>query len=250
MAELRKLVPPPTPRALGGENADDNAYSRFLSVADWDPAIAAPMIAKDFAWRKKVKPRRIRPEHLGLLCRQHAWRCVLMGSKFQPTPLPKAGDRPLALDPPHNCPPLQRWRTTRHGLPVTYFQSWMWRPDLASKFDFERHIAYHMDHFVRRMNRARGVSRICIIFDMSGFESWMLSYIKTSVDILRLHYPGRAGAMCFINCPSYFLTLWKIISPWLDDEIRSKTFFAPKSVDDGEKAIAYLNKMKLKVGPV
>lgn len=42
--------------------------------------------------------------------------------------------------------------------------------------------------------------------------------------------------------------MWKVISPWLDDEIRSKTFFAPKKVDDVEKAIKYLNKMNLKVG--
>lgn len=56
--------------------------------------------------------------------------------------------------------------------------------------------------------------------------------------------------MCFINCPTYFTTVWKIIKPWLDEEIRSKTFFAPKGVNDVEKCIDYLNKMKLKVGPV
>lgn len=50
------------------------------------------------------------------------------------------------------------------------------------------------------------------------------------------------------NVPGYFYTVWKVISPWLDDEIRSKTFFAPKKVDDVEKAIKYLNKMNLKVG--
>ena len=53
--------------------------------------------------------------------------------------------------------------------------------------------------------------------------------------------------MCFINVPIYFTTVWRVISPWLDDEIRSKVFFAPKrSVYDVESAIGYLNKMKLK----
>ena len=55
--------------------------------------------------------------------------------------------------------------------------------------------------------------------------------------------------MCFINAPGYFYTVWKIISPWLDDEIRSKVFFAPKEVNGVEKTIKYLNKMKLKTGP-
>lgn len=111
----------------------------------------------------------------------------------------------------------------------------------------ERHMAYHMHHLIRRM---RGnVERMCVVFDMRGFEGWMLPYVRQAVDVLRQHYPGRAGAMAFINVPGYFRAVWKIISPWLDDEIRSKTFFAPKEVDDVEKVIRYLNGMNLKTGP-
>ena len=43
--------------------------------------------------------------------------------------------------------------------------------------------------------------------------------------------------------------VWKIISPWLDEEILGKTFFAPNSVDDVEKAIAWVDKKSLQVGP-
>ena len=122
-------------------------------------------------------------------------------------------------------------------------------------------MAYHVHHLLRRLptpsstnsnnsNTKNNVSRICVIFDMRGFEHSMLPYIHRAINVLRLHYPGRAGAMCFINCPTYFTTVWKIIKPWLDEEIRSKTFFAPKGVNDVEKCIDYLNKMKLKVGPV
>jgi len=107
-------------------------------------------------------------------------------------------------------------------------------------------MAYHVHHLIRRM---RGkVERICIIFDMRGFEGWMLPYINQAVNVLRQHYPGRAGAMCFINVPGYFYAVWKVISPWLDDEIRSKTFFASSEVNDVEKSIAFLNKMNLKIG--
>ena len=60
---------------------------------------------------------------------------------------------------------------------------------------------------------------------MRGFETWMLPYRHKSINILRLHYPGRAGVMCFINAPISFTAVWKVISPWLDDEIRSKVLF-------------------------
>ena len=36
--------------------------------------------------------------------------------------------------------------------------------------------------------------------------------------------------------------------PWLDEEIRSKVFFAESDVDDVEKAVGFLNGMELKTG--
>ncbi len=84
------------------------------------------------------------------------------------------------------------------------------------------------------------------MFDMRGFENYMLPYIHRCVNILRMHYPGRAGAMLFINCPFYFNGVWKLIAPWLDEEIRSKVHFTPDHVDDVQKAIDFVNKKHLK----
>ena len=91
---------------------------------------------------------------------------------------------------------------------------------------------------------------MCIVFDMRGFETWMLPYVRRCVNLLRDHYPGRAGAFCFINAPFVFRGVWKLICPWLDDELRSKVHFAPGDVNDVEGGIEYLNGMKLRVGPV
>lgn len=245
--ELKRRVPPPTKSELGGEEADDVSYARFLLVNDWNPIKAEPSIKQSMKWRKRVKPGNIRPRHCGNLCRQYAWLALTTGpgSKLrEEEDINDSTNNNLPLDPPYYCPPLQSWRTTRHGLPITYFRCWMWKPNEASSEESERHLAYHIHHLIRRM--PRNVSRITVVFDMEGFETWMLPYIHRCVNILRLHYPGRAGAMCFINCPSYFTAVWKVISPWLDDEIRSKVFFAPKTVNDIEKAIMYLNKMNLK----
>ena len=179
--QLKQLIPPPRRHELGGEEADDAAYARFLSVTDWDPIKAAPKLKKSIEWRKRIRPGMLRPHHCSTLSRQHAWVALMAGSKIMS--LEDAnnnknnnnnGER-LPLDPPHYCPPLQSWRTTRHGLPITYFRCWMWKPNEASSEEMECHMAYHMHHLIRRMQR--NVSRICIIFDMRGFESWMLPYI-------------------------------------------------------------------------
>ena len=263
--ELKRLVPAPSPARLGGEATNDEAYARFLSVNSWDTKAAAPRMEESLRWRERVKPESVRPRHCPTLCRQYAWLALTNGpgSNARTASVRDNGGnsdsteggsgngrrkRQLPLDPPMNPPPLQTWARTRHGLPITYFRAWMWRPHEASKAEQERHMAYLMSHLIRRM--PRGVSRICVVFDLHGFDSWMLSYIHRSVDILRTHYPGRAGAMVFINCPSYFSTVWRVISPWLDEEIKSKVYFAPSEVDDVDKAIKFVNGKALKVGPV
>ena len=148
---------------------------------------------------------------------------------------------------------------------------------MAPSIEMDRHAAYTMHHLIRRTTAAtttstamttaavgigggrrrrnRGenserVDRVCIVFDMRGFETWMLPYVRRCVNLLRDHYPGRAGAFCFINAPFVFRGVWKLICPWLDDELRSKVHFAPGDVNDVEGGIEYLNGMKLRVGPV
>ena len=54
--------------------------------------------------------------------------------------------------------------------------------------------------------------------------------------------------MCLVNVPGYCYAVWKVISPWLDGKIQSKTFFASKEVDGMEKGSGFLNKMNLKNG--
>ena len=56
VAELKRLVPPPRPRELGGERIGTEAYERFLSV------VARPLV--------QIWPR-LPPKPKGLLHRQH-----------------------------------------------------------------------------------------------------------------------------------------------------------------------------------
>mmetsp|Transcript_20681 Transcript_20681/g.32362 ORF Transcript_20681/g.32362 Transcript_20681/m.32362 type:complete len:340 (-) Transcript_20681:337-1356(-) len=276
IAELKRLVPPPlttNQRSSSEVDAinDDAYYARFLSINEWDPIKTESNIRQSIEWRLRVQPQNLRPRHCPILCRQYAWLALTTGpgSKMmlmndEPGDVDanvdnrnrkkkKQQKQQLPLDPPYNSPPLQSWRTTKHGLPITYFRCWKWKPELASSDESEKHLAYHIHHLLRRIptnrnNKQKDISRICVIFDMRGFSSAMLPHIHKCINILRCQYPGRAGAMCFINVPVYFTTVWKIISPWLDEEIRTKVFFAERGVDDVEKAVEFLNGMELKTG--
>jgi len=267
---------------VGGEKFDTQTYCRFLSVAGWSPEKAAGKLEKDIEWRRKYKPRLLRPSDMPILCRQKSWQVLMQPrpaylswrgasgtahsssgaagsgasgalSRFR-SRLGNSSSSALLwnarppLIPPHNRPPMQHWRYTRQGMPITYFTCWDWRPDKAKRDERIRCVAYHMEHYIRRMPNPR-VQRVCLIMDMRGFKASMLPNVHDCVCVLRNHYPGRAGAMCFINVPGYFHPLWRIISPWLDEEILSKTFFAPGSVDDAEKAIKWIDRKNLIVGP-
>ena len=105
-----------------------------------------------------------------------------------------------------------------------------------------------MEHYIRRMpTRAGGrrVQRCMIVMDMRGFKVSMLPYVRECISVLRNHYPGRLGAACFINVPSYFYPAFNIISPLLDEEILSKTFFLPKSVSDVNLAVEWVDRKNL-----
>lgn len=243
------------------------------------------MLKRDLTWRRKYKPRALMPADMPIMCRQHAWHVLMrpVGGRgalnsllTSPTSAtsalegaltsrwrhsntrePKSSERVgtrrwsmrAPLHPPHHRPPLQQWRYTRSGMPVTCFVCREWRPDKASRDERARHVAYHMEHYIRRMPaRACGTQRVqrcCIIMDMDGFKMSMLPYVRECINVLRNHYPGRLGAACFINVPGYFHPAFKIISPLLDDEILSKTFFLPRSVTSADLAIAWVDKKRL-----
>jgi hypothetical protein len=247
VAELKQLVPPISPTLLGGEKIDSSVYSRFLSVCEWNPQKAADKLEKDLVWRQKYKPRLLRPSDMQILCRQTSWKVLMiprsgLGSLIgviHPNATDAQGDTRVALGsrfmsrfssdakpgsslwlarkplhPPHNRPPMQQWRYTRQGLPITCMTCWDWRPDKANRDERIRFVAYHMEHYIRRMPSPR-VQRVCLIMDMRGFKASMLPHVHDCVNVLRNHYPGRLGCACFINVPGYFHPLWRIISPWL-----------------------------------
>ena len=153
------------------------------------------------------------------------------------------------LHPPHNKPPMMQWRYTRHGLPITLIEVKRWFPERCGRHEVEMHTAYMMEHYIRRMPTTNGqrVERVCLLMDLSGFRATTLPYVRECINVLRLHYPGRLGAACFYRVPPYFIPIWNIIKPLLDEEIMLKTHFLPGSVRDVEAAIRWCDARELPV---
>jgi len=240
IAELRAEVSAPLPHAIGGETLDADTYQRFLQVHGWSLPKAAAMLSKDIEWRKRVRPRALRPRHMPAACSQRGW-VVLMrhqGSgnltEDEPSPPEAAAahsGRPAylptlrighyfgrgkggggrSLHPPHTKPPLAHWVYTRHGMPVTYVNVRAWHPErFTSRDECTRFCAYHMEHYIRRMpvRRGRRVQRACILISLSGFKASMVPHVCECIQVLRRHYPGRLGVACLYNTPSYWYPFW------------------------------------------
>ena len=174
LADCRNLVELVDARELGGERLDSGTFCRFLSVVEWDAKRAAELLKRDIKWRSKYRPRLLRPADMPTMRRQGAWQVQmrpmgaprgalsslvsspsfavesarsarwnkLRSSWLTNTSLKWSSRGPL--HPPHHRPPLQQWRYTRSGMPVTCFFCEHWRPDRASFDERVRQVAYHV----------------------------------------------------------------------------------------------------------
>ena len=175
VVELRRLVPAPRPKSLGGERIGTDTYERFLSVVEWQPERAAPMLKADLVWRARVKPRACRPEHIPKACAQSGWQVLMVGGGTAESEAPPSSpNRTLAsaaassvssvswyrrwyrkallsrspkarpLHPPHYKPRGVQWRYTKHGLPITLIEVRSWFPERAGAEETATHAAYMM----------------------------------------------------------------------------------------------------------
>ena len=291
IADLRRMVPPPPASQLGGERVTADTYGRFLAVCDWNVARATRLLERDLHWRSKYQPRALKPHDMPKACAQRGWEVLTLpvggraagglssptgtgcrsggGSNSGGTPRLRgrfwrrltSGTPAIELHPPHTRPPMQQWRYTRNGMPITYFLADAWHPERVPHDERVQHVAYQMEHYIRRMplrGHSHRVQRACIILDMTGFRPTTLPQVKECIDVLRnrapdtsasvlahsrptatsckwtphvscmvvstfADYPGRLGVAAFINVPPYFHPVWKLISPLLDDEVRIPT---------------------------
>lgn len=163
---LKSTCPPPLAHEIGGEKIDTGTFVRFLSVNNWEVDKAAEMLEKDYAWRRKYRPRDLRPSDMQIMCRQYAWQVMMRDAQHdrdkrrqrqsrgrrRRSSVSKVGEKrgqtaPISrqpLHPSHTKPPLQQWRFTHQGMPLTFLEVANWNPELASHDERVKHVTYHM----------------------------------------------------------------------------------------------------------
>ena len=199
-----------------GELIDDDAVARFLTVCRWDAKKAATLLHQDFAWRQKAKPRSIRFSN------------------------PEAGCNGWTV--------LKR-RTRILQMPCTSVQTSEWEPRTVGRSVEQniRHVAFFMEEMIKRMPMTPGVTGAVMLIDMNGFRMPLLvPYVRDGVMLCQKHYPCRLGAIVAYNLPAIFPLIWKVVSPWFNEDIRSKIVFPPRHLTDESAVLDWLDEQERK----
>ncbi|KAI4352215.1 hypothetical protein L6164_006488 [Bauhinia variegata] len=91
--------------------------------------------------------------------------------------------------------------------------------------EFKRLMVYSYDKLCART--PPGQEKFVLISDLKGWKyanSDLRGHIS-SLTILQDYYPGRLGKCYVVNAPYLFMTVWKSISPFLDEKTKKKIIF-------------------------
>ena len=56
----------------------------------------------------------------------------------------------------------------------------------------------------------------------------------------------RLGAVVAYNLPAYFPLVWRIASPWFNEDIKSKIVFPPRHLHDADSVMDWLDEKERK----
>jgi len=92
-----------------------------------------------------------------------------------------------------------------------------------------RMIVWVLEEAIRQMDSSKGVEKLVYFIDLNDF-SMLNSSRDTKVgstwaNILQNHYPERCFRIILVDAPSIFTAFYKIISPFVDPNTKSKVRF-------------------------
>lgn len=120
--------------------------------------------------------------------------------------------------------------------------------------EFKRFVVFTIDKLCSRMPAGR--EKFVIIGDLQGWgysNSDVRGYIE-AVSILQDYYPERLGKMFIVNVPNIFMTVWKIVYPFITKGTKEKILFVEnkrlkstllEDIDESQLPELYGGKMKL-----
>ncbi|KAK9668992.1 hypothetical protein RND81_13G101400 [Saponaria officinalis] len=206
------------------KEVDDSTLKRFLRSRNQDVEKAALLFLKYVQWKKIFVPK-------GYISESEIQHDVAQNKTFV-AGFDKKG-RPVAI--------IYGARHFQNSKP-------------GGVDDFKRYIVYTLDKIIARM--PPGQEKFVAIGDIKGWgyaNSDIRGYLG-ALSVMQDCYPERLGKLYIVHAPKIFMTVWKIIYPFIDDNTKTKIVFVDKKqlkstlledIDDSQLPDIYGGKLSL-----
>ncbi|XP_076904457.1 CRAL-TRIO domain-containing protein YKL091C-like [Bidens hawaiensis] len=120
--------------------------------------------------------------------------------------------------------------------------------------EFKRFVVYGLDKLCSRI--PQGQEKFVVIGDLQGW-GYTCSDIRgylAALSILQDYYPERLGKLFIVHVPYVFMTVWKMVYPFIDEKTKAKIVFVEnkqltstlmKDIDEDQLPEIYGGDLKL-----
>ncbi|KAF0906175.1 hypothetical protein E2562_009197 [Oryza meyeriana var. granulata] len=234
VAELRAVVEAQDPacKCVCVQEEDDYQLRRFLRARDHNVGKASAMVLKYLQWKRELKPG-------GRAITDDEVRGELAQEKLY----------------------MQGY--DRQGRPLVYLFGARHFPARRDLDEFKRYVVYVLDRTCARLavagsgNGGGHQEKFAAVADLQGWGYYANCDIRAYVaalEIMQNYYPERLGRVFLIHVPYVFMTAWKIVYPFIDDNTKKKFVFVAdkdlhatlrEAIDDSQLAEDHGGKLKL-----
>ncbi|XP_042045434.1 phosphatidylinositol transfer protein 3-like [Salvia splendens] len=184
------------------QDVDQLTLRRFLRARDLDVEKGSAMLIKCLCWRQSFVPK-------GFISESEVPNEFAQNKMF-----------------------LQG--TDKKGRPISLVFGSRHLPRKGGLEEFKRFLVFSLDKLCQSLflesRIPDGVEKFTIIGDLHGygFCNSDLRANLAAITILQEYYPERLGKLFIVHAPYIFMTMWKLVYPFIDKKTRKKVVF----VDD------------------
>ncbi|KAJ4720336.1 random slug protein 5 [Melia azedarach] len=187
---MRALIDREDPSA---KEVDDLMIRRFLRARDLDIEKASSMLLKYLSWRRAFVPN----------------------GSISPSE--------IASQLTHKKLCMQGF--DKKGRPIVVGFGGRHKPSDGTLDDFKRFVVYSLDKICARI--PKGQEKFVCIGDLEGWgysSSDVRGYLAC-LSILQDCFPERLGKLYIVHSPYIFMTVWKAVYPFIDNNTKKKIVF-------------------------
>lgn len=175
---------------------DDSTMRRFLRARELDVEKACTMLLKYLKWRRNFVPN-------GYISEAEVPNELAQKKLFMQG-------------------------TDKNGRPIiVLFGAKHFQNKIGGIDEFKRFLVYALDKLCSRSSQGKGKDKFAVIGDVEGWgycNSDIRAYLA-ALSTLQDYYPERLGKVFLIHVPYIFMTAWKIIFPFIDNNTKQKIVF-------------------------